>query len=81
MSGLDPLARTHLKNRLQELKAAGHTLFISTHMLTDVASVCDRMLVLHNSAIQFDGSPSEFSEKFGQDDLDRSFVECISQKT
>ena len=53
MSGLDPLARTLLKNSLAELKAAGHTLFISTHMLTDVATVCDRMLVLHKAEIQF----------------------------
>ena len=79
MSGLDPLARTCLKNYLQSLKADGHTLFVSTHMLSDVASICDRMLVLHHHTIQFDGSPAEFAEKFGQDDLDRSFVQCISK--
>jgi len=79
MSGLDPLARMFLKTRLEELKAAGHTLLISTHMLADVASVCDRMLVLHNNSIQFDGSPKEFSSLFGKDDLDNSFVACITQ--
>ncbi len=81
MSGLDPLARMFLKNRLEELKVAGHTLLICTHMLADVASVCDRMLVLHNNTIQFDGSLKEFTSQFGEDDLDSSFVACIAQNS
>ncbi len=79
MSGLDPQARTCLKNCFQQLKQAGRSIFMSTHMLADVASVCDRMMVLHKGRLCYTGTPDAFIEQYGEQDLDRAFVACISQ--
>lgn len=77
MSGLDPRARMYLKRYLTELKAAGQTMLISTHMLADVASICDRMVLLHDGRFLFEGGPHEFVDKFGAQDYDEAFMNCV----
>lgn len=78
MSGLDPKARMHLKAYFSFLKKQQTTLFISTHLLTDAALICDRLIVLHNTRIAYQGSPQKFLEKYGSADYDTAFVNCIS---
>lgn len=50
-SGLDPLGRYDLRRRLQQLKDQGRTLFFSSHELTEVESLCDRVLLIHEGRI------------------------------
>jgi ABC-2 type transport system ATP-binding protein len=56
MSGLDPLARALIRDRLRALSNEGGTLFFSTHSLRDVEDLCSRVLVLHGGRLRFDGS-------------------------
>lgn len=42
MSGLDPLGRKMVVDLILELKAAGKTVFFSSHILTDIERLCDR---------------------------------------
>ena len=46
MSGLDPLGRRLVRDIILDLKAAGKTVFFSTHILTDAESLCDRVALL-----------------------------------
>ena len=46
MSGLDPLGRSLVKEIIKELKEAGKTVFFSTHIISDVELVCDRVGIL-----------------------------------
>jgi ABC-2 type transport system ATP-binding protein len=46
MSGLDPLGRALVKEILLELKQRGKSVFFSTHITSDVESVCDRVGVI-----------------------------------
>jgi len=46
MSGLDPLGRMDVRNIIAELKAAGKTVFFSTHIIPDVEALCDRVVLL-----------------------------------
>ena len=78
MSGLDPKARILVKRRLTELKSSGHTLFFSTHMLSDVEDLCDRMGVLHNGRLQFLGTPRDCCEVYGEDSLEHAFLACLA---
>lgn len=77
MSGLDPKARAYLKRYLISLKETGKTLFFSTHLLTDVENICDRIVVLHNGRICFNGSPSECCEQFQAKNLEDAYLKCI----
>ena len=46
MSGLDPLGRRDVRNVILKLRDAGQTVFFSTHILSDVEEICDRVCVL-----------------------------------
>ncbi len=50
-SGLDPLGRFDLREVLLELKQAGRTVFFSSHELSEVESLCDRVLMVHKGRI------------------------------
>lgn len=47
MSGLDPLGRRDIRNEILALRDAGCTVFFSSHVLPDVADICDRVCIIH----------------------------------
>ena len=77
MSGLDPRARAYLKRFLLELKQSGNTLFFSTHLLSDVEALCDRVAILHAGKIHFIGTPQECCRKYQADDLEQAYLACV----
>jgi len=79
MSGLDPKARALLKRHLLELKKQGKTLFYSTHLLEDVAALCDRVIILHDGVICFSGSTEECCEKYQADDFEAAYLKCVGE--
>ena len=46
MSGLDPLGRREIRNLILALRAEGCTVFFSSHILSDVEEICDRVCVI-----------------------------------
>jgi ABC-2 type transport system ATP-binding protein len=46
MSGLDPLGRKQVRDLILQLKEKGKTIIFSTHILSDVETVCDRVAIL-----------------------------------
>lgn len=76
--GLDPKARALFKRELRGLRQAGATVFLTSHLLPDVAELCDRMAVLHAGRLRFAGSPEELLSAAGTRDLEQAFLECIS---
>jgi len=78
MSGLDPKARLLVKRHLQACRAQGRTVFISTHMLSDVDELCDRMGILHDGKLRFVGSPRKCRETYSSETLEDAYLSCIS---
>jgi ABC-2 type transport system ATP-binding protein len=78
MSGLDPKARLLVKRHLQACRAEGRTIFFSTHMLSDVDELCDRMGILHDGRLRFIGSPLECRETYSSMTLEEAYLKCIS---
>ena len=76
-SGLDPKARALLKAQLLALREAGRTLFVTSHLLADVEQLCDRMAVLHDSALRYVGTPKEFLAQYRTPDMEQAFLRCI----
>lgn len=50
-SGLDPVGRKELRNLLRERQKQGATLFFSSHELSEVDLLCDRILLINNGAL------------------------------
>ena len=77
MSGLDPLARARVKQLLRELRQQGRTLFFTSHALSDVGEMCERMAVLHQGRVRFCGSPSALLQDYARNSMEQAFLECI----
>jgi len=56
--GLDPEERIRFRN-LFSRDAGRRLVILSTHIIEDVESICNRLIVLHQGRIRFDGTPSE----------------------
>lgn len=51
MSGLDPIGRRHVRDLILELRDAGRTVFFSSHILSDVEALCDRVAILNGGRL------------------------------
>lgn len=54
-SGLDPRARIELMEILRELRRMGKTIFISSHILTELAELCDSVTIIDRGQVRFSG--------------------------
>jgi ABC-2 type transport system ATP-binding protein len=57
-SGLDPRARIELMEILQELRRMGKTIFISSHILSELALLCDSVTILDRGTVRYSGAMS-----------------------
>jgi ABC-2 type transport system ATP-binding protein len=80
MSGLDPRARVSVKNSIARLRKAGRTVFLSSHILADLKEICDRVAVLDQGVIKFDGPPQDLCKSCATDSLERAFLQIIEKK-
>ena len=60
MSGLDPIGRKEIRDLILRLRAEGKTVFMNTHILSDVEMVCDHVAIIVHGRIRFEGAIEEF---------------------
>lgn len=80
MSGLDPSARIKLKRMLLNARKKGCTIFFSSHILSDIDEICDRIGVIHDGKLLFTGSPGEFKREYAAATLEMSFLKAIGDE-
>ena len=56
MSGLDPIGRVEIRDLILRLRAEGKTVFMNTHILSDVEMVCDRVAIIAGGRIRYQGA-------------------------
>ncbi len=59
LSGLDPVGRKQIRDLLGELRAEGKTLFFSTHILSDIELLCDKVAIINRGRIHSVGRLDE----------------------
>ena len=59
MSGLDPIGRKEVRELILSLRDQGKTVFFSTHILSDVEAITDRVAIVARGSLQAHGTPSE----------------------
>lgn len=80
MSGLDPRARACTKDEILKCRKKGITVFISSHILSDMDEICDRTTVLHEGKILFLGPPKKLKTQTKEQYLERAFLKLIDHK-
>ncbi len=61
-SGLDPRARIELMEILRALRQMGKTIFISSHILSELAELCDSVTIIDRGQIRYSGAMRELLE-------------------
>jgi len=60
MSGLDPIGRKEVRDLILRLNGEGKTIFMCTHILSDVEMLCHRVAIIVKGEIRYVGSSEEF---------------------
>ena len=66
MSGLDPVGRREVRELISDLRIAGTTVFMSTHILSDVEALCDEVAILRKGKLAATGKLDELLESEGE---------------
>lgn len=77
MSGLDPMGRHLVTDVILELADKGKTVFFSSHILSDVEKLCNRIAILNKGRLLFNGTVDEIQQK--NTTLETTFIEIIQQ--
>ena len=79
-NGLDVMATRALRRYILGLKEAGHSVVLSTHIMQEVAALCDRIVIIAKGRIAADGTAEELLQKSGCDSLEDAFVRLIGSE-
>lgn len=78
LDGLDPLGRAEVKKIIVERKKEGKTIFINTHILGDVAEICDMVGIIDKGTLIRTDTPQAIAQGFR--DLEEAFVHIIEER-
>jgi sodium transport system ATP-binding protein len=76
-NGLDVMATRSLRDLILKLKDAGRCVLFSSHVMQEVAALCDDICIIANGKVAIDDSADGIRERTGCDDLEDAFVEAI----
>ena len=68
-TGLDPQARRHLWDLVEELKQAGRTIILTTHYMEEAERLCDRVAIMDHGKVIALGTPKELIATVGGEDI------------
>ncbi len=80
MSGLDPIGRRDVRTILRSLKKQGKTIFFNSHLLPDVAEICDRIGILDRGHLVAESSIEEIAEGKDYRALEAFFLSKVEEK-
>ncbi len=76
-NGLDVMATRALREVLRRLRAEGRCVLMSTHLMQEVAALCDRIVIIAHGRVVADGTPDALRERSGQGNLEEAFMKII----
>ena len=76
-NGLDVMATRSLRDLILKLKHAGRCVLFSSHVMQEVAALCDDICIIANGKVAIDDSADGIRTRTGCDDLEDAFVRAI----
>jgi Cu-processing system ATP-binding protein len=78
-SGLDPVSLIRLKKLIQEEKAKGKTILITSHIMSFVEEISDRIVFLLEGKIYFNGTVAELKTETNQQDFEHAIANILTE--
>jgi sodium transport system ATP-binding protein len=79
-NGLDVMTTRGLRHFLQQLKAEGRCVVFSSHIMQEVAALCDRIVIIAKGRVVAQGTPDELRSLTGESNLEEAFVKAIGSE-
>ncbi len=79
-NGLDIMATRGLRKVISRLKEAGHCVVFSSHIMQEVAALCDEIVIIAQGSIAAQGSPTQLLETTGETSLEDAFVKAVGSE-
>lgn len=79
-NGLDVMTTRGLREFLLQLKAEGRCVIFSSHIMQEVAALCDRIVVIAHGKVMANGAPDEIRAQTGEANLEEAFVKVIGSE-
>jgi sodium transport system ATP-binding protein len=79
-NGLDVMSTRAVRTLLRRLKAEGCCVVFSSHVMQEVAALCDRIVVVAHGRVVADGTADELRARTGKDSLEEAFVAVIGSE-
>jgi len=62
---------------IRALREQGRCILFSSHVMQEVAALCDRVVVIARGRVVADGTPDELRARTGRESLEEAFVQAI----
>ena len=79
-NGLDIMATRGLRKVILRLKEAGHCVLFSSHIMQEVAALCDEIVIIAKGKIAASGSPQNLLDSTDKSSLEDAFVKVIGSE-
>ncbi|MCY7355406.1 MAG: ATP-binding cassette domain-containing protein [Lysobacter sp.] len=79
-NGLDVMTTRGLRAFLKQLRDEGRCVIFSSHIMQEVAALCDRIVVIAQGRVVAHGTPDEVREQTGEQNLEDAFVKAIGSE-
>ena len=79
-NGLDVMTTRAMRGFLQQLRAEGRCVIFSSHIMQEVAALCDRIVIIAKGQVVAAGTADELRTRFGEANLEDAFVRAIGSE-
>jgi sodium transport system ATP-binding protein len=78
-NGLDVMATRALRAIIRQLRDQGHCVLFSSHVMQEVAQLCDAIVIIAHGKIVAQGAPDDIRQQTGETDLEEAFVRAVGE--
>ena len=79
-NGLDVMTTRAMRGFLRQLREEGRCVIFSSHIMQEVAALCDRIVIIAKGTVVAAGTADELREQAGEDNLEEAFVKVIGSE-
>ena len=79
-NGLDVMSTRAMRDVIRRLRDDGQCVLFSSHIMQEVAMLCDNIIVIAGGRVVAQGSPDDLRQRTGQENLEDAFVAIIGTK-
>jgi len=78
-NGLDVMAIRNLRDILRDLRSQGRCILFSSHVMQEVAALCDRVVIIGHGRVLAEGPPEAIRAASGAASLEEAFLHVLGE--